>query len=266
MPELPEVETVVRGLRGPLVGRTFTGITVLWPKAIVAPSVAEIKRRLPGQRIEAINRRAKYLRFELSEGDTLFLHLKMSGNLLVEPATDPLAPHVRTIFDLDNHYQLRFRDTRKFGRVYLVDDPDIVIGKLGPEPLADDFTANDFKVLFRNRKGKLKPLLLNQEFIAGIGNIYADESCFAAGVDPRRQVNTLSDEELGKLYHAIRQALNHGIMRKGASLDDVYRGGEFQNHFQVYGRTDENCIQCGAPIQRVILGGRSTHFCPHCQQ
>ena len=266
MPELPEVETVVRGLRGPLVNRTFTGITVLWPKAINTPSVAEIKQRLPGQRIEAINRRAKYLRFELSGGDTLFLHLKMSGNLLVEPADDPLDPHVRTIFDLDNSHQLRFRDTRKFGRVYLVDDPDIVIGKLGPEPLADDFTANDFKALFRNRKGKLKPLLLNQEFIAGIGNIYADESCFAAGVDPRRQVNTLSDEELGKLYHAIRQALNHGIMRKGASLDDVYRGGEFQNHFQVYGRTGENCSQCGTPIQRVVLGGRSTHFCPQCQQ
>jgi len=266
MPELPEVETVVRGLRGPLVNRTFTGITVLWPNAIRTPSVAEIEQRLPGQRIEAINRRAKYLRFELSGGDTLFLHLKMSGNLLVEPATDPLDPHVRTIFDLDNGHQLRFRDTRKFGRVYLVDDPAIVIGKLGPEPLADDFTADDFKALFHKRKGKLKPLLLNQEFIAGIGNIYADESCFAAGIDPRRQVNTLSNEELDRLYHSIRQALNHGIMHKGASLDDVYRGGEFQNHFQVYGRTGKNCIRCGAPIQRVVLGGRSTHFCPHCQQ
>jgi formamidopyrimidine-DNA glycosylase len=238
---------------------------VLWPKAISIPSIPEIEQRLPGQRIKAINRRAKYLRFELSGGDTLFLHLKMSGDLLVEPATDPLHPHVRTIFELDNDHQLRFKDARKFGRAYLVNDPDVVIGKLGPEPLEDDFSANDFKELFRNRKGKLKPLLLNQEFIAGVGNIYADESCFAAGIDPRRQVNTLSDEDLDRLYHSIRQALNHGIMHKGASLDDVYRGGEFQHHFQVYGRTGKSCTQCGSSIQRVVLGGRSTHFCSQCQ-
>jgi formamidopyrimidine-DNA glycosylase len=266
MPELPEVETVVRGLRGPLVGRTFTGITVLWPKAIATPSAEEIKQRLPGQRIEAINRRAKYLRLTLSGGDMLFLHLKMSGNLLVLPAADPLDPHVRTIFDLDNGHQLRFRDTRKFGRVYLVNNPTTVIGKLGPEPLADDFTGEDFKALFPRRKGRLKPLLLNQEFIAGIGNIYADESCFAAGLDPRRHVNTLSDGELDKLYRSIRQALNYGIMHKGASLDDVYRGGAFQNHFQVYGRTGKPCPRCGALIQRIVLGGRSTHFCAQCQQ
>jgi formamidopyrimidine-DNA glycosylase len=266
MPELPEVETVVRGLRGPLLGRTFTGITVLWPKAITVPSVPEIKQRLPGQRIEAIGRRAKYLRFELSGGDTLFLHLKMSGNLLVEPATEPLDPHVRTIFELDNGHQLRFKDTRKFGRVYLVDNPNVVIGKLGPEPLADDFLPDQFNALFHRRTGRLKPLLLNQEFIAGIGNIYADESCFAAGLDPRRQVDTLSKEELEKLYQAIRQALHNGILYKGASLDAVYRGGEFQNHFQVYGRTGENCSRCGQPIQRIVLGGRSTHFCLQCQK
>jgi formamidopyrimidine-DNA glycosylase len=264
MPELPEVETVVRGLRGPLVGRTFTGVTVLWPQAVKTP-VSELKQRLPGQRIEAINRRGKYLRFELSGGDTLFLHLKMSGDLLVEPANEPPHHHVRTIFDLDNGHQLRFKDMRKFGRVYLVDDPDIVIGKLGPEPLADDFTKKDFLALFLRRTGRLKPLLLNQEFIAGIGNIYADESCFLAGIDPRRQVDTLSAAELEKLYHAIRQALERGIMFKGATLDDVYRGGEFQDYFQVYGRTNEACFTCGSPIQRVVLGGRSTHFCGQCQ-
>lgn len=264
MPELPEVETVVRGLRGPLVDRTFTSVTVLWPKAIKTP-ILELKQRLPGQRIEAITRRGKYLRFNLSAGDTLFLHLKMSGDLLVEPANEPLHHHVRTIFDLDNDHQLRFKDTRKFGRVYLVDDPDIVIGELGPEPLADDFTSEDFKALFCKRKGRLKPLLLNQAFIAGIGNIYADESCFLAGLNPRRQVDTLSADELEKLYHAIRQALTKGIMFKGATLDEVYRGGEFQKHFQVYGRANEACFRCGSPIQRVVLGGRSTHFCEQCQ-
>jgi formamidopyrimidine-DNA glycosylase len=112
----------------------------------------------------------------------------------------------------------------------------------------------------------LKPLLLNQEFIAGVGNIYADESCFLAGLDPRRPVDTLSAEELEKLYQAIRQALNAGITHRGASFDSVYRGGEFQNHFQVYGRTGQPCLTCGTPIMRVVLGGRSTHFCPNCQK
>ncbi len=265
MPELPEVETVVRGLRGPLVGRAFTGITILWPKAIRTSPTFTIEARLPGQRIEAIKRRGKYLRFELSRGDTLFIHLKMTGDLLVEPATDPLDRHIRTIFDLDNGRQLRFKDPRKFGRVYLVDDPTWVIGQLGPEPLADNFSVADFKALFGRRSGRLKPLLLNQHFIAGIGNIYGDESCFLAGIDPRRQVNTLSESELEKLYNAIRQALSQGIIHKGASLDDVYRGGEFQNYFQVYGRTGQPCPTCNMPIQRIVLGGRSTHFCAHCQ-
>ena len=155
MPELPEVETTVRGLRGPLVGRTFTGVTVLWPRTINTP-LSEMKQRLPGQRIEAITRRGKYLQFHLSGGDTLFIHLKMSGDLLVEPSDEPPHKHVRAIFDLDNGHQLRFKDMRKFGRIYLVDDPDIVVGKLGPEPLADDFTSEDFRILFQKRKGNFE--------------------------------------------------------------------------------------------------------------
>jgi formamidopyrimidine-DNA glycosylase len=137
---------------------------------------------------------------------------------------------------------------------------------LGPEPLADDFAVENFKELFQKKKGRLKPLLLNQEFIAGVGNIYADESCFLAQINPCRQVNELSPEELERLYHAIRQALNAGITHKGASFDSVYRGGEFQDHFQVYGRTGEPCLTCGTPIVRIVLGGRSTHYCPNCQK
>ena len=265
MPELPEVETVVRGLRGPLVGRTFTGVIVTWPNSIKT-SIPELQTRLPGQRIEAITRRGKYLQFHLSGGETLLLHLKMSGDLLVEPVDEPRHQHVRTIFGLDNGHELRFKDMRKFGRVYLVNDSHQVTGKLGPEPLADDFSSQDFKSLFQKRKGRLKPLLLNQEFIAGIGNIYADESCFLAGIDPGRNVDTLTETELEKLYYAIRQALESGIMYKGASLDEIYRGGEFQNYFQVYGRTDEPCFKCGSLILRTVLGGRSTHFCGQCQK
>ncbi|MEM7346888.1 MAG: zinc finger domain-containing protein, partial [Chloroflexota bacterium] len=178
---------------------------------------------------------------------------------------EPPHKHVRTIFGLDNDHELRFKDMRKFGRVYFTDDPAEVTGKLGPEPLDDDFTADDFKALFKRRSGRLKPLLLNQAFLVGVGNIYADESCFIAKIDPMRTVDTLSDEELTRLYHAIRQALTAGIVHKGASLDDVYRGGEFQNHFQAYGRTGEPCFNCGLEIQRIVLGGRSTHFCSQCQ-
>jgi formamidopyrimidine-DNA glycosylase len=264
VPELPEVETVVRGLQGPLVGRTFTGVTVLWPNIIQTP-ISQLQADLPGQQIKAITRRGKYLQFQLSSGDYLLLHLKMSGDLLVEPTSDPVHQHVRTIFDLDNDHQLRFKDTRKFGRVYLVADPAQVVGKLGPEPLADDFSLRDFSSLFTGRQGRLKPLLLNQHFIAGIGNIYGDESCHLAGIHPARQANTLTPTELEKLYYAIRQVLQAGITHKGASLDAVYRGGEFQNHFQVYSRTDEPCLRCGHTIARMVLGGRSTHYCPQCQ-
>ncbi len=264
MPELPEVETIVRGLRGPLVGRTFTGVTTTWPKSI-KPSIPDLQNQLPGQRIEAITRRGKYLQFHLSGGDILFIHLKMSGDLLVEPTSNPPHRHVRTIFDLDNNHQLRFKDMRKFGRIYLTAKPDEVVGKLGPEPLPDEFTVADFQALFQRRTGRLKPLLLNQEFLAGVGNIYADESCFMAGINPRRAANSLTAAELARLYHAIRQVLNAGITHKGASLDEVYRGGAFQNHFQVYGRTGEPCLNCGTEIQRIVLGGRSTHFCAECQ-
>jgi len=265
MPELPEVETVVRGLQHPLVGRTITEAHILWPNTLKIPTISEFEQRLAGQTIEAISRRAKYIQCQLSKGDTMFIHLKMSGNILVEPTDTPIHKHVRAIFNLDNQHDIRFKDMRKFGRIYLTDDPATVIGKLGPEPLTDDFTVDHFKALFSNRRGRLKPMLLKQEFIAGIGNIYADESCFIAKLDPQRTVDTLTPADLERLYHAIRQALQHGIIYKGASLDAVYQGGQFQNHFQAYGRTGKPCLTCGTAIKRIVLGGRSTHFCPNCQ-
>lgn len=264
MPELPEVETIVRGLQGPVVGQTFTGAEFFWPNTLKT-ALADFVAQLPGQQVQTLTRRAKYLWFGLSGGLNLFIHLKMSGSLAVLPAAEPLHPHVRAVFHLANGYQLRFKDMRKFGRVYLVSDPAAVIGGLGPEPLADAFTPAAFLALMQTRRGRLKPLLLNQTFIAGIGNIYADESCFLAQIDPRRPAETLTPDEIVRLYHAIRQALSHGIMLKGASFDDVYRGGEYQNQFQVYGRTNRPCLTCGTPIRRVVLGGRSTHFCPRCQ-
>jgi formamidopyrimidine-DNA glycosylase len=265
MPELPEVETIVRGLQGALLGRTFTGVHVGWRNSI-GTSPAELIRDLPGQRIEALTRRGKYLLFSLSNKRTLLVHLKMSGDLLVERTATPRPPHVHTAFTLDNAHELRFKDPRKFGRVFFVRDPNDVVGHLGPEPLDPNFSPERFKALFERRKGCLKALLLKQEFIAGIGNIYADESCFHAGISPLRQVQTLNDVEIFRLYRAIRTVLKRGIMLKGASFDAVYRGGEFQKHFAVYGRTDEPCRACRTPVRRTIVGQRSTHYCPNCQR
>jgi formamidopyrimidine-DNA glycosylase len=227
--------------------------------------LTELRQKLIGRRITAIARRGKYLQIHLFNGPTLLIHLKMSGNLLVEPAAQIKGKHVHTRFALDNGNELRFRDARKFGRVYLVDDPEEITGKLGPEPLADSFDESQFADLFRNRSARLKPLLLNQEFISGLGNIYACESCFLAGLAPERKVDTLSSAELGRLYRAIRQSLREGIVHKGATLDDVYPGGEFQFHFRVYGRDGEPCLICGDKILRIVLGARSTFYCPSCQ-
>ncbi len=264
MPELPEVETIVRGLQKPLLGRTITTARILWKNTIRQP-IDEFQRRISYRLIDALTRRGKFLQFQLSGDETLFVHLKMSGSFSVVPNTEPLHKHIRAVFQLDNGHQLRFKDMRKFGRIILTDDPQSVIGNLGPEPLADSFTADDFIALFANRRATLKPLLMNQTFIAGIGNIYASEACFWAKINPHAPADTLSVDDLTRLYHAIQKVLRHGIIAKGASLDDVYRGGDFQNHFQVYGKSGEPCLRCGTPIRRTVLAQRSTFFCPQCQ-
>ncbi len=265
MPELPEVETIVRGLQGALVGRTITAAKILWHNT-ARPSVAEVESRLPNRQIKSLSRRGKYLQFGLSDGQTMFIHLKMSGDLRVLPQSQPVHRHTRAFFTLDNGNRLEFKDPRKFGRIHITDEPQTVIGALGPEPLADNFSADDFVALFKRRRGRLKPLLMNQTFIAGLGNIYATEACYGAKLDPRRPANTLSAADLTRLYDVIRQVLRHGIVLKGASFDNVYRGGEFQNHFKMYGKKGDPCPHCGAPIERVMLAGRSTFYCPTCQR
>jgi formamidopyrimidine-DNA glycosylase len=265
MPELPEVETIVRGLQGPLLGRTFEAVEVTWRNS-VRPSPTIVCQRLPGKRIEHLSRRGKYLRFDLSDGYVMFIHLKMSGDLLVEPLSTPRHPHVRTIFRLDNGHELRFKDPRKFGRVFLTTDPAEVVGHLGPEPLATEFSLPAFETRLKGRRGCLKALLLKQDFVAGIGNIYADESCFHARINPLRRAENLSADERRRLFKAVRKVLRRGIMLKGSSFDAVYRGGEFQDHFAVYGRTGEPCRVCRTPVRRTLVGQRSTHYCPTCQR
>ncbi|HLF25378.1 MAG TPA: bifunctional DNA-formamidopyrimidine glycosylase/DNA-(apurinic or apyrimidinic site) lyase [Anaerolineae bacterium] len=271
MPELPEVETVVRSLRKPLVGRRLKGVTIFWNRTIARPSPASLVKLLPGLRIRAIQRRAKYLVFELSRpparrvAGCLLIHLKMSGRLDVVPREQAIDKHDRVIFDLDDGRQLRFNDTRKFGRIYWVADSEEVTGRLGPEPLNDEFTLDAFRQRLTGRAGRLKPLLLNQTFIAGLGNIYVDEALWLARLHPLRRADSLNSTEVRALYRAIRTALHDGIQRNGASFDWVYPAGEYQHHFRVYDRAGKPCRRCRQPIQRIVVGQRGTHFCAQCQ-
>lgn len=270
MPELPEVETVVRALRRPLVGRTIVGVRNDWPRHIALPAPDELAARLAGRRIEAIDRRGKYLVFSLSDDETLLIHLKMTGHLSVVPADEPPDPYAHTVFNLDDGREMRFRDPRKFGRVYLVRDPAQVTGPLGPEPLADDFSAEELAARLARRRRVLKPLLLDQTFIAGVGNIYADEALFDARLLPTRRSETLTADEIAALHAAIRRVLALGIAREGASISTYVKPdgqkGDMQNEVAVFRRTGQSCYTCGGPIARIVLGGRSTHFCPNCQR
>jgi formamidopyrimidine-DNA glycosylase len=278
MPELPEVETIVRGLREPLVGRQFTGIRVGWenliarprPELAEGPPVEEFKQGLIGQTISAVKRRGKYLICSLSGGDSLIVHLRMTGRLLIKNSDDELDKHDHLIFELDDRRELRFNNVRKLGRVYLVEDEDEIVGKLGPEPLDDDFAPVDFAALLSARRGKIKPLLLNQRFMAGVGNIYADEALFAACIHPERKADTLTAEEIERLYDAIRRVLRQGIENRGTTFsayrDAEGREGRNQEHLQVSRNTDQPCPRCGTLIERTVVGGRGTYFCPRCQK
>ncbi len=275
MPELPEVETAVRCLREPLTGRQITGVVFpADPGRMVNLDPVHMAQRMAGQRIHQITRRAKYLIFHL-DGDKLIVHLKMTGHLYVLPPdeTNYFDRWVRVRFALDNGHELRFSDSRKFGRVFLCNRPEEVLPELGPEPLDDAFTLAVFRARMANRKGILKSLLLNQAFVAGVGNIYADEALHIARLHPLRAADSLTDDEIARLYRGIRQALADGVRYEGASIN-WYRKpdgtrGESQNHLRAYrehGNADQPCPVCGGPITKIRVGQRGTHFCPTCQR
>ena len=270
MPELPEVETVVRDLRVPLIGRRIVNMWQDWEPTIHSPGAAEFAARVRGQAITAIDRRGKYILIQL-EHDTLVIHLKMSGRLYVvaAEAANEADKWVHVRFDLDAGRQLRFSDVRKFGRVYLTADVGTLLAHLGPEPLSEEFTLGYFHEGMNGRKRAIKALLLEQEFIAGVGNIYADEALFRAGIHPTTPVHQLTEDDAALLHQTIRDALLLGIQHEGASIN-WYRKpdgekGESQNHFYVYGRAELPCRQCGARINKMRVAQRGTHFCPECQ-
>jgi formamidopyrimidine-DNA glycosylase len=271
MPELPEVETVARDLRPLLVGRTLVGLTrsrkalrQSWSKAWDA----ELIRR----RVEAVHRRGKWLLLELDGGAFLMVHLGMTGRFTVVPPAAELEPHTHLVFRLDNKHELRFRDARRFGSVTYFPDragwEAFLAPRLGPEPW--DLKPAAFRQVLGSTKRAVKAVLLDQTVVAGVGNIYADEACFAARIDPRRPGNALRPAETDRLLHAVRKVLNRAIESRGSSIRDYVGGsgqrGGYQDRFQVYGRQGEPCPRCGTPIQSVRLAGRSTHYCPKCQK
>jgi formamidopyrimidine-DNA glycosylase len=235
-----------------------------WKRALVVPTPAAFRKRLKGQRIEAISRRGKFLDFNLT-GSHLLFHLRMSGDMLVVLGGYQPSIHDRLIVVLSEDTNLVFNDPRKFGRIWLVADPGEIFRDLGPEPLSEDFTSEWLFSSLHSRSRQLKPLLLDQGFLAGLGNIYVDEALHMAGLHPLLRSDKVTQQQALYLWRAIRETLSEGIRRNGASIDWVYRGGDFQNHLRVYGRTGQPCPVCGAPIQRITVGQRGTHICPLCQ-
>ena len=275
MPELPEVETVARDLRRHLLpesggpGPVVTGARVAWPGTLRDGDPPAFERGVAGRRIEQIGRRGKQLIIDLDGGAFLTVHLKMTGQLFVVPASRPHDPYERLALALDDGRELRFRDIRKFGRVGLYAADDDPFDGVGPEPLDPRFTLRQFRQRIRHRRARLKPLLVDQAFIAGVGNIYADEALWRSKLHPLRTAATLRPHDERKLYRNIREILAEAVERRGSSIDDYTApdgDGEMQERLDVYQRTGQPCRRCGRPIRRIVIGIRATHFCSFCQR
>jgi len=265
MPELPEVETIKNELSPHIIGHSITDVTILDKKIVRQPSVDEFRSRLIGQKITGIERRGKYLIFSLTSGEALIIHLKMSGSLLLKPPDR----FIRAILHLDNGTGVYFRDPRKFGAMWLVEDKSIIITKLGPEPLEADFTPKVLAQRLSQHTAPIKALLCDQGVVAGIGNMYADEALFLARIHPLRSGESLSQEEIKRLHHAIQQTLRSAINSKGASVENYFRPdgqiGTAHFEFKVAHGRGKNCPNCGTAIQRIPVRNRGSYFCPRCQ-
>jgi formamidopyrimidine-DNA glycosylase len=276
MPELPEVETVVRGLRLSLPGRTVTDVR--FGKTDFVDNVAAIAERLPGTRVLAVKRLGKFICIELDSAapkgsensrSNLIIHLGMTGQLTLPRSGEAVVPHTHVFFGLDDGRELRYTDIRRFGRMLLVAESELAsfLAPLGKEPL--EIGADEFCALLGSRRTRIKALLLDQSVLGGIGNIYADESLFRARLHPKRIAETLSKKQLLGLHAAIRAVLADAIRLRGSSISDYIDSngnrGEFQLRHRVYQRDGKPCFRCKSTIRRVIVAGRSSHYCPRCQ-
>jgi formamidopyrimidine-DNA glycosylase len=274
MPELPEVETMVRDLRSRVVGHTIVAVGLPYPGEVVYPDPVQFQNRATGRTVLDVSRRAKYASFHLDSGDSLIVHRGMTGSLLLSAATEPMESHVRALFHLEDGRQLRFNDPRKFGKLYLLDSTGAETphpwSHMGPEPLDPQFTAALLTSSLRERKAQIKPLLLSQRLVAGLGNIYVDEVLHLARIHPLRRAHTLSSAEARRLHAAIQSVLTAAIERRGTTfstyVDFEGRAGRFSDQLRVFHRTGHACPRCGQTIIKLVVGGRGTHVCPHCQK
>jgi formamidopyrimidine-DNA glycosylase len=269
MPELPEVETIRRDLARDVTGKRIKDVEVLNPKVIKQPGVEEFKKRLKGVVFKGFLRRAKVLAIKLSTAEYLVVHLRMTGQLIY---SDKKEAKARVIFVLSDGKYLNFNDQRLFAELRLVRDwQDLkFVQRLGIEPLEKGFTVSRFKQMLTGKKTKIKPLLMDQTFIAGIGNLYAQEALFLAGILPGRLANTIKDKEIKKLHQSIQQVLTAAIQYRGSSVDNYVNGrgrpGDYHLRLKVYDRQGQSCLKCKSKITKVSLGGRGTCFCPRCQK
>jgi len=290
MPELPEVETITKDLNQKVLNRTFIDVWTDTKKIIKKPkSFKDFKREIKGKKIKKIWRRGKNIIFELSKNYSLLIHQKLTGHLLYgkwnkkngmwEPESnnflkDKINTYLHLVFFLDNKKMLALSDLRKFAKVELWETEDLKkskqLNELGPEPLEKGFTFFKFKEILKNKKGKIKQLLMDQKIIAGIGNIYSDEILWRSKIHPLKDVSKLNEEELKKIYQNIKKVLKKAIQLRGESFSDFRdlegKKGFFDKERKVYQREGENCFQCQTKIRRIKMGGRSAYFCPFCQK
>ena len=274
MPELPEVETITRLIRPRLEGRRIEGCEVRWTRTLGGLSRPAFARAVVGNRLARVWRRGKFFVADLErEGapkGALVGHLRMTGRVHVEPEGWDAGPYLKVRLALDDGTCFYFIDVRKFARLWYANEAADVLGPLGPEPLSPEFTPEWLHAALRARRRAMKPLLLDQDFLAGLGNIYADESLFRAGIHPLARSDRIARDRAGRLHDAIRATLSEAIEREGSSFDAFYRTpegnpGSFQDEFRVYGRKKKPCVACGTAIRRIVVGQRGTHFCPACQ-
>jgi formamidopyrimidine-DNA glycosylase len=276
MPELPEVEHVVRALRRSVLGRQIVATEVRLTKLISPTSPAIFNRKLKNARIESINRRGKYILIELGSDRVLAVHLRMTGQFLVLTADDPLPPHVHAIFYLDDERRLVFRDQRQFGVMKLVSRSQVNetkgIRELAPEPFSEEFSVAYLKETFTRSRRTLKTLLLDQTRVLGLGNIYAAEALFRAGINPFKVASELSTRRVVRLHQSIRDVLRAAVSGNSARRLNLENpngfsyGEAFGKTWQVYEREGELCFKCCTRIRRLTHGGRSTYWCPRCQR
>ncbi|KPV59564.1 5-hydroxymethyluracil DNA glycosylase [Paenibacillus sp. A3] len=273
MPELPEVETVRRTLNQLVIGKKIERVSVLLPRIIQHPDdIQAFAVMLEGETIRSVERRGKFLRFMLDRY-TLVSHLRMEGRYGVYRSDEPMEKHTHVVFHFTDGTELRYKDVRQFGTMHVYPkDQDLLeapLKKLGLEPLDEAFTPEALRGKIGKRKTKIKPLLLNQEYIVGIGNIYVDEALFLAGIHPEREAHTLSAAESAKLHEAIVETLKDAVAAGGSSIKSYVNGqgeiGMFQHQLKMYGRKDEACLTCGTAIVKTVVAGRGTHYCPVCQ-